>query len=200
LAAMIAVLELTYNPNIIFPGMIVIVVANVISQQLFKCEGIFVAQLRAAGTPLRWEPDRQILSRVGVRSVMTTKFNSCQRNITVEAAKQLLTGHPRWIVIDEPESDIHILRAADLAQLFESPPDDFAELLEDDTATLDLLTIPGQRFKTLPLHHRANLFEARQLLQKSDYDALYIERPSSNRRQSVLGIITNQMIENYYST
>lgn len=35
LAALLAILELTYNPNVLFPGMMMIVVATLISRQLF---------------------------------------------------------------------------------------------------------------------------------------------------------------------
>lgn len=234
LAAMLAVLELTYNPNIIFPSMVVIVVANVISQQVFKMEGIFVAQLRQAGTPLGWEPGRQILSRAGVRSLMSTKFKICARVISLAEVRRLLSGYPRWILIDEEDAGIQVLHAADLGKFIDSPPDDYPELQQagqknavasDKNAKadgknavagnknaqasgkkepaqidIDLLDIPGQRFAATGLNQRANLYEARQALKKTNSDVVYIERPGISRRTRILGIITREMIDNYYST
>lgn len=218
LAALMAVLELTYNPSIIFPSMMVIVVACVITQQVFKCEGIFVEQMRLAGTPLKSEPDRQVLSRVGVWSVMSTDFVLSKSLITIDEGKELLSKRPQWVVIEE-DNDLFILRAVDLAQFLESPK---TELLrtesikteqlktdapkenkdsEDDkeNVSFSLKEIPAQRYKMHPLHQRANLFEVRQKLKQADGEVIYIERPSANRRSSVLGVITSEMIENFYS-
>ncbi|MGI1680273.1 MAG: chloride channel protein [Cellvibrionaceae bacterium] len=199
LAALMAVLELTYNPNIIFPSMMVIVVACVITQQVFKCEGIFVAQMRSAGTPLKSEPDRQVLSRVGVWSVMSTDFVLSKTIISTDEGKELLSKRPQWIVIEEEETDLYLLRAADLSQFLEAPSKDIIKKNSDETISFSLREIPAQRYKMHPLHQRANLFEVRQKLQQANGEVVYIERPNTNRRSSVLGVITNDMIENYYS-
>ncbi len=199
LAALMAVLEFTYNPSIIFPSMMVIVVACVITQQVFKCEGIFVAQLRTAGTPLKSEPDRQVLSRVGVWSVMSTDFVISKAIITTEEGKELLAKRPQWIVIEEEESDLFLLRAADLSLFLESPTEDILQKTESEKPSFSLREIPAQRYKMHPLHQRANLFEVRQKLKQANGEVVYIERPNTNRRSSVLGVITNDMIENYYS-
>ncbi|MGH1471122.1 MAG: chloride channel protein [Cellvibrionaceae bacterium] len=199
LAALMAVLELTYNPNIIFPSMMVIVVACVITQQVFKCESIFVAQMRTAGTPLKSEPDRQVLSRVGVWSVMSTDFVMSKATISADEGKELLSKRPQWIVIEEEDADVFLLRAADLSQFLETPSQDILKKSEDENISFSLKEIPGQRYKMHPLHQRANLFEVRQKLKQVNGEVVYIERQNTNRRSSVLGVITNDMIENYYS-
>lgn len=56
MAALIAVLELSYNPHMIFPSMLVIVIACVGTRQLFKFEGIFLEQLRHSGRALEFRP------------------------------------------------------------------------------------------------------------------------------------------------
>lgn len=202
LAALIAILELTSNPNVIFPSMVVIVVACVISQQVFHCEGIFTAQLRAAGTPLRSEPARQVLSRAGVVSVMSRSFVLSDRSVSLGEAFSLLEKKPLWIILDKADTRKILLRAADLAKYLDSYQPEEADITEEGEAVLDLLEIPGQRYKLCSLHPQANLYEANELLRQSHGEAVCIEEVNSVAplRSPVIGIITLVEIENYYST
>ena len=45
LAALMAVMELTHNPNIILPAMLVIVIANITASQLFGLKSVFLVQM-----------------------------------------------------------------------------------------------------------------------------------------------------------
>lgn len=201
LAALIAILELTYNPNVIFPSMVVIVVACVMTQQVFRCEGIFSAQLRAAGTPLGAEPARQVLSRVGVLSVMNRSFVLSGRTLSLAQAHGLLEERPAWIVLEEPDQRKILLRAADLAKYLDSYQPDIEEITEEGEAMLDLTEIPAQRYKLFSLHPQANLYEANKLLRQSYGEAVCIEEVSSYAplRSPVIGIITQNEIDNYYT-
>ena len=71
LAALLAVLELSQTPDIIFPAMLMIVVACLATRQWFCHDGIFLAQLRTQGLAIETSPSQQVLSRAGVRSVMS---------------------------------------------------------------------------------------------------------------------------------
>lgn len=201
LAALIAILELTSNPNVIFPSMVVIVVACVISQQVFRCEGIFTAQLRAVGTPLRSEPARQILSRVGVVSVMDRSFILSDTRISLSQAYAVLESRPHWIVLEGAEERKILLRAADLANYLESYEPEESEITEEGEAIINLSEIPGNRYKLYSLHPQANLYEANELLQQSYGEAICIEEVNTQApvRSPVVGIITHSEIENYYS-
>lgn len=205
LAALMAILELTYNPNAIFPSMVVIVVASVFTQQIFGCEGIFRAQLRALGTPLRSVPAQQVLSRAGVLSVMNRSFVITERRLSLIAAHALLEKTPTWIVLDEPDNPApdsrrSLLRAADLAKYLDSYQPELNEITEEGEAVIDLAEIPGQRYKLYSLHPQANLYEARELLRQSYGEAICIEEVESSTplRSPVLGIVTPGEIDNYY--
>jgi len=198
LAALVAILELTYNPNMIFAGMVMIVFACLMAQQVFKCNGIFIAQLQQAGMPLRAEPAQQVLSRVGVVSVMNRSFVLSEASITAKQAYDLLADQPQWIVIEQPESDKILLRAADLAShLNKYEPSN--EEIEAGAMIIDLLEIPGQRFTLHGLHHRANLYEAHLALTSNKAEAICIEGVSSPLVSPVMGILTKTTIDNYYS-
>ncbi len=198
LAALVAIMELTYNPNMIFAGMLIIVVSCFIAQQFFKCNGIFITQLQLAGTPIKAEPAQQVLSRVGVLSVMNKSFVVSEQRLSVKNAFALLNNGPLWIVVEEIDKEKTLLRAADLAaHLNQYEPSD--EEVERGEMMVDLLEIPGKRYTLQRLHLQANLYEAHRLLSETNTGAICVERVSSPLISPVMGIITQETIENYYS-
>jgi chloride channel protein, CIC family len=224
LAALMTVLELTYNPSLIFPSMLIIVVSCITTRLLFKCEGIFIEQLRAKGTSLDSSPTHQILSNIGVASVMNTTMVQCEQFVTSVTAKKALTDNPLWIVIhlssnndsannsDEErmayESPKVLLKAADLATYISQQSDDEnkPEILTEQK--IDLLNIPAQRMTLASIHSLATLYEAKQVMEKTQTDALYVippvtvtqHRPRIKNQPNtlILGIITRQAINTHY--
>jgi len=195
LAALMAVLEMTYTPGVIFPSMLIIVIACVITRQLFRCDGIFLEQLKKNGTSLTSGPAHQTLSRIGVRSVMDTSFVRCRYTVAYDQAHTLLTHKPMWIVIEEIDKEKYLLRAADFAKYLDNAPEEVLTLEQD----IDLLEIPAQRYKLAPVSEQASLFEAKRQLDYDNSDALYVARqPSNPVTSAVMGIITHNTIENCY--
>ena len=191
LAALITVFELTHNPHTIFPTMLIIVISVIATRQIFRCEGIFIAQLEANGFSLNSGPIRQVLDRVGVRSVMESRFLRCPHQLTVHQLQQRLQQHPQWLVIDDHEKDKYLLAAADVSAFLDSGD------LEPDTS-LQLRTIPGRQWLLKPISQQASLYEAQQMLQQFKADALYVERQASPWLSPVIGVITQEHIDNYY--
>lgn len=193
LASLVAVLELSYNPHMIFPAMLVIVVACVITRQLFKLEGIFIEQLNHTGRTLDFGPAKQALRRVGVRSLMERNWISSPETVDYEEAKKLLTGNPVWIIIETDEIK-HALQAADLAHYLENAPVEVLSLEQ----SIKLMDIPGRRLPLKPIHETASLDEALRALKTSQADALYVSRAGSPVTGVVQGVITMTAIQNYY--
>lgn len=191
LAALITVFELTHNPNTIFPTMLIIVIAVIATRQIFRCDGIFIAQLEANGFNLSSGPIRQALDRIGVRSVMESRFLRCPHQLTVHQLQQRLQQHPQWLVIDDQDKDKYLLAAADVSAFLNN-----TEL--DTDSPLKLRSIPGRQWQLKPIHQQASLFEAQQQLQQFKADALYVERQASPWLSPVIGIITQEQIDNYY--
>ncbi len=54
LAALTAIIELTYNPNIILPGMLVVITASLIAKELFGKDSVFLVLTRARGLEYRF--------------------------------------------------------------------------------------------------------------------------------------------------
>ena len=72
LAALTAMLELTGNPNIIWPGMLAVIAAYGVSRVAFRQQPVFVTLMRARGLDYRIDPLWQALRRVGVGAAMDT--------------------------------------------------------------------------------------------------------------------------------
>lgn len=197
MAALIAVLELSYNPHMIFPSMLVIVVACVGTRHLFKFEGIFLEQLRHSGRALEFRPALQALKKTGIANAMATKLIYSHRRVDYEQAKSLLINKPEWIVLDFKEQgtrDKIALNPADLASYLENAPVEVLSLEED----IDLLAIPARRLVLSPIHETANLWEALEALRNTQAEALYVARLNNPLTASIRGIITEQAINNYY--
>nr|WP_239031519.1 MULTISPECIES: chloride channel protein [unclassified Modicisalibacter] len=192
LAALMALLELTHNPNIILPGMLAVVVAGLTSRQICHCHGLFVTMTQHGLHPLQ-QPLMQALSRVAVPAVMERSVARTQRMITPEQARKLLDDKPTWLVItrSSEEKTPLALKAADLARALLDE-----NLVED--AALDLLEIPGQRLELAPIHLQATLSEAFDRLNDYGVDALYVQHTTAPMIQKISGIITRDAIENYY--
>ncbi|XKE45538.1 chloride channel protein [Halomonas organivorans] len=197
LAALMALLELTHNPNLILPGMLAVVVAGLTSRQLCGCDGFFVSVTRHGLHPLQ-QPLMQALNRVSVPAVMERDLVRTRRRVTLEQAGTLLEAKPVWILI-ERSSDAKpalALKAADLARwMLEHDEND--KLIGKD-GRLDLLEIPGQRLDLAPIHLQATLSEAFDRLNTKHADALYVEHGQRPKHKRISGIITRDAIERYY--
>ncbi len=184
LAAMVAILELTYNPHVIFPSMLVTVAACLTTRWVFGCDGLFQTLLAIQGKKNSMTPNEQLLSRTGVRSLLDKHIRTTTNEITYGDAQQLLTHHPHWIVLKEPKLLLH--------------PGDLALHLSENPTTpdtlLNLLTIPARRLDMIELDDRTNLYQALLTMNQAQVDAAYVIITS----KPGLGIITRARLDNYY--
>ena len=66
--------ESTGNQNIIFPGMLAIISANLASKELFGVGSIYLSQMKEIGLDYRNDPIAQSLRRLAVASAMNEAF------------------------------------------------------------------------------------------------------------------------------
>lgn len=194
LAALVAVLELSYNPNMIFPAMLVIVVSCLSTRQLFKVDSIFTEQLRLTNRLPEEGPANSALRRAGVGSILDKKIIACIQVVDYEQAKELLVFKPRWVIIETDDNDKFALQAADLAKYLEEAPVEVLSLEKE----IDLLDIPGRRHRLHPIHETATLYEALKAMRAKDTDMLYVPRHRSPLISDVFGLVRLIDIENYY--
>ncbi|MBX2807592.1 MAG: chloride channel protein [Cellvibrionaceae bacterium] len=198
LAALTAVVELTYNSSIIFPGMLVIAVSCLATRLLTGREGIFVEQLKFNGTQLSISPLQQLLANIGVRSAMTTAFTETTTLTTVSIAEHLLSTNPQWIVIQQEEQRL-LLRSTDLAAALQAINAQVTTKAPTADTPIDLLEIPGQRYNLVAIDELASLWEAKQTLEKHTDSALFITpQIQTTLKPRILGIVTQDTMNNYY--
>jgi len=191
LAALVAILELTHNPTIIMPSMLVIVSASLTARMLSRLPGLFLIGY----DPARFtSPVMQMLNRTGVASVMSTNLAHHSRDIPWHKAIAILEAKPAWIVVSDLDEPHFLLRAADLARY----------LSEEDTSQwppdrlIDLRAIPAERRQLYAIHPEATLQEAWLLMKKENASAVYVTRPAPPLLSDVSGIITREDIEAFY--
>ncbi|MFW1677212.1 chloride channel protein [Pontibacter sp. JAM-7] len=183
LAALIAIMELTGNPNILFPAMIAIIVANLITRYVFNLPSIFIAIMRAQGMDFRLKPVQQVLSRSAVSSLMNTDFISTPKTLSSAQSAEILERNPNWLLIEGSPSAL--LPPADLAAFLKNNP---------DSEHISLLEIPALRLDCATLSIRSTLLEALEALTGNEVDALCI----ADFNGRIEGVITRNQLETYY--
>ena len=207
LAALMAMLELTANPNIIFPGMLAVIIASMTSSHVFRKESVFIALLKARGLDYQNDPVTQSLRRVGVASVMDQSFVFMPQNISLQETQSRLKENPTWIFVDkdfddrdkeeEKERGKTLLLAADLVRYINNRQQD-EDVPIDSDEQVDLLGIPAHRYDVMPVHMQATLQEAMDVLKSANANMLYVEQHMQGNKKKVYGVLTREAITIHY--
>ncbi len=197
LAALISMLELTANPNILLPGMLTVVTAMLVTRRVMRKPPVYLRLMRLRGLDYRNDPVAQSLRRVGVASAMESNVRVVSREVSRRQGHDLVARKPRWLLIREPERDsAFLLPTADLAHYLaenEAAPAD-----DEEPEKIDLLAIPGLRREAWPVHLRATLQEAFEIINDNDGEAVFVENPDTPGSSRVYGVLTREDIESSY--
>ncbi|WP_198265323.1 chloride channel protein [sulfur-oxidizing endosymbiont of Gigantopelta aegis] len=198
LAALTAMMELTHSPQIIMPGMIAIVVANLTASELFRKKSLFVSLLEANEVNVYTNPISQTLRRMGVASVMNKHFIEVDSVIHKDKMALLLEKKPEWLLINEHDKSYkQLMPVIDLVKYLEEleahPKADKVEQKE-----IDLLSIPAKRIDIIGIHLQATLDEALNKLDDLNLDALFVERMNAPNIKRLYGVLTREQIESAY--
>ncbi|MAA66366.1 MAG: chloride channel protein [Alteromonadaceae bacterium] len=200
LAALMALIELTRNPNIILPGMLVITISSLVASEVFGQRSIFLSLLKSQGLSYQNSPVIQALRRVSVGAIMERSIRRIDRRITAEAARDILKAEPRWLVIDGQNGPTALLPSVDLARYLEDHAD--ALVPNDDTPDvipeIDLMEIPANRRDVGPVQYQATLEEAMAAFEESHAEALYVQRHVAPMIKRIIGVVLKSDIESYY--
>ncbi|MDP6829202.1 MAG: chloride channel protein [Pseudomonadales bacterium] len=189
LAALMAILEMTATPSIIPAAMLIIVVATLITSEVFGQRSVFISMLNTLGLQYPPGPVTQFLQRAGVTSIMNRDFTHLASTVNREDAHEALLDNPRWIVVQGDAGDLRCaLNAADLRAFLEDRP-----AVEE----IHLLQMPGMRKDIASIDSRATLAEAQELLNSGSAEALCIRRTTAPLIAPVLGVVTQEDIDNF---
>jgi len=210
LAALMALLELTNNPNILLPGMLSLVIANLVVSQIFKQPSIFQSQLKVRGLELKVNQLSQFLRSVGVAGLMERKIAVHGKFLPFNQVEAILENTPRWILITEDNIPKSLMPANDLARYFVEQQDNEVKLrqaleekgeeyIEREKEDIDLLSIPGDRQDIASIYLQGNLEEALDTMDRESVDAVYIFRTTAPMTDKIYGVLTRETIESHYS-
>lgn len=194
LAALMALLELTANPNIILPGMMAIVIASLTVSEIFHLPSIFRVQ---TNLNVNHDPVRQLLRNTWVGQVMSQDFTTSSRLINLDGAQMMLSQQPAWVFI---ESEQQLLSSTDLAHFIaahiNTENDENFDASDPGHAEIDCLLLPGDRKMVKSISLMANLQHALDLMQQHHIQWLVVHRDEQFNK--VVGIISREMIEQHY--
>lgn len=192
LAALVAVLELSHNPDIIFPAMLMIVVACLNTRVIFGVRSIFIEQLAATGRDIEMGAASRALRRAGVMSIMDRRFVLSKSHLDLSEAENTLASQANWLVFAE-EDRLYAIWAPDLANFLTEAP----ESVRQGETQIHLLEVPGRRHMLHPILDSDSLYGALKVIKKSHCEVLYV---TSNilSQESVHGLVTLDSIQNYY--
>ena len=183
LAALMALLELSDNPNIILPAMLIIVVANITSSEIFKTRSVFQNTLEPGQSGFSPELSR-FLNRFGVSTIVNYKFITLTPETEKDTVIKSLQTNPEWIVIDyEGHNDAIISRSA--LELALDSSEFTLEKLEAATAIM-------------PISRHATLLEALEILSEKKANYGYIHTPDQSGNQVISGVFSQDDIMAVY--
>jgi len=199
LSALIALLELTANPNIILPGMLVVVIANLVCSEIFKQRSIFIALLRAQGLNYGFDRISHALYKVGVQAAMDRSFIRHGNEISYHDAGVLMENSPRWLLVDKENDPVALMPMADIARYLKAQYELPVDERPDENDTFNLLAIPSNRKDLAEIHLHSSLKEALDCLNEKNVDAVYITRMTAPMIHRIYGILTRKDIARYYT-
>lgn len=189
LAALTAVFEITANPNVIWPSMLAIVVAQLVSRQIFKQPPVFNLLLETRGLDFNEDPITQALQRIGVAKVMSQDIICVTQELDKETVENRFQRIPQWVVIEEDFMPKSVLRGVDLINYMEAREDD---------AAIDLMEIPGKRLQVACIDLRATLAKARDTFQAENAEAICVVHWNRRSQRHCYGVIVRDQFEDLY--
>ena len=187
LAALTALLELTYNSHIILPGMIAVIAATLTAQQVLHTQPLFLQLLRVRGIEYReLDPVSRFLERLGVSTAMDRRVRLAANSLSADELASIKASPPTWLLLRSAEPKPLAVFTAELLRHIET---------QNPVDAVDLFALPIRRIACEPLSSQATLLSALKKMDSKEVDALYVISAHTGR---VLGLITRQDIERSY--
>jgi len=185
LSALIAMLELTANPHIILPGMLAVIAAGLTASEIFGKTSIFLSLIRARGLEYRSDPITQALQRIGIASIMNSRFIIWPPLISRDDLKKIIRSDAVWLLVEDNNQIIALIDISILEQMLKEQQDD----------QFNLMTIDIPRKTVARIHLQATLEEAREIFNRKEAEGLYVQRRLGTGFMRTFGVVLPQDIE-----
>tara|TARA_Y100001001_G_scaffold70000_1_gene68075 strand:- start:4531 stop:6282 length:1752 start_codon:yes stop_codon:yes gene_type:complete len=196
LAALVALLELTANPNIIMPGMLAIVIASLVVSEFFKLPSVFNVQLGGGHNYQAPDPVQQMLRNTWVAQAMSQSFVIAPRHITPETAGFMLQRDPEWLLLEKEKVILPPAAVAEALADMKEKEEQKEKHAEDEHPDVDLISIPADRKQVEFISLKANLQDALDLMQEHHIQWLAVYRDNDFSR--CVGLVSQTQIEHFY--
>ena len=207
LAALLAVVELSGQLEIILPAMIVITIASIISGQLFNNRSVFTMQLDVQNLAYRKPPIEKTLQKIGVLGVMKENFELVEqaseksiagRVVSIDANVPIINKTIKKIMVNKQVTEqINYYWAEFDAKVPLAAKHKANDTQYEDTQTEYQVSSKMHLHKLKPLSHQATLAEAYLALVESRCGGVYIYQKNV---VDIIGIITFDQIRHYLVT
>lgn len=181
LAALTAVFEITAQHNIIWPSMLSIVVAQLVSRQIFKQAPVFDLLLTLRGLNYQPDPLIQSLQRNGVESVMSEDYVSLQRIFTRNTLEHI--NLPEWIIVEDNQVPVTAIAGSHLQSYLAQ---------NSKLDAIDLLDIPVEQHRVASIDIRSTMAKAREIFLRENITVLCVTHWNPSAQTFVRGIITRE--------
>ncbi|MEW6989136.1 chloride channel protein [Colwelliaceae bacterium 6441] len=177
LAALLAVVELSNQIEVVIPAMIVITSACVISGQFCNNRSIIIMQLEVQKLIYRLPPIEKSLQRIGVLGIMREDFCIIKDNSEISIASALDKNSDEHLIISQSTKPEHgyIWHEVISCEHAEKPPQ----------------VVPHQ---LIPLMSQSTLADAYHVLLKKRHGGVYIYQDNI---ENILGIVSFEQIRRY---
>ena len=204
IAALLAVVELSGQLEIILPAMIVITISSIISGQLFNNRSVFTMQLDVQGLLYRKPPIEKTLQKIGVLGLMIKKIELTEGATLKTIAGLMMTTENKMPVVNKT-----IKKIMKNKKVLEQVSYHWAEFNENiplvakqpvNTPSSEDYTVEYQAeekinlHKLIPLSHQATLAEAYLALVHDRCGGVYIYKDNIN---DIIGMLTFEQIRQY---
>lgn len=200
LTGLITLFELTGNPNIILPAMLVVVIANLTTTEVFKQKALFPRLLQLRGLTLDSSPVERMLRQGNVTNVAERNVIALPKFANISLIEDTLEQQPQWIAIrDEKGKITSVFPAADLVNLMldKNALKQWQEENENGQV-INLTAIPAERRKSMPISLQANLQQALDKMAQNNIQVLTVHLNEEESSDSLIGFVAQDSIHSYY--
>lgn len=179
LAALLAVFELTHDPQLLLPAMLAIVLASMVSGHILRQRSVFRLLLQARNMDYQDGELATRLRQVPVAHIMNRHLIDVDADVTVSGLLQVLNSNPAWVLVHRDGAAPMLLPAVDVLRA----------LYETKEQTIDLLRIPARAYDLVYIDSSSTLQQALEQMQLSQVEAACV-CADKDGRQIFTGVIT----------
>ena len=189
LAALLAVVELSNQIEIVIPAMIAITSACVVSGQFLKNRSIIIMQLEVQKLLYRKPPIEKSLQRIGVLGVMQENFVLLDDSSEKSIINAFNETDNKQIVISKNTAAENLFTWHEFIDINQNNTNDG---LKDEVENITLANIVEH--KLIPLDYQSTLAEAYLALLTDRLGGVYIYQGSTD---NILGVVSFEQIRRY---